>query len=121
MISFNIGNYLVHLMWPYDITRITQVYNRGVVERTVLPPESIMAHVQPRKLSTAQNMQESADRVVGQITIFTLEEVDLTRQNTQATTIPFKGNDYFMTGERDWSNFGYFQYFGELLIPNATG
>lgn len=121
MIGFNIGSYAVQLMKMYPITRSTQTYNRGVIERTILPPEMIMAHVQPRRNSSKQKMEKNSDRVVGQITIFTLIEIDLTRQSDQATTLTYKGNEYFMTGERDWSDYGYFQYFAELIIPQSTG
>lgn len=121
MISFNIGNYLTHLCKFYSITRSTQIYDRGVLVRTVEQPEQILAHVQPRRKSTDQEMQPNTDRIIGKITIFTLESLELTRQSNQAATIVFMGNTYFMTAERDWSDYGYFQYFGELVIPESTG
>jgi hypothetical protein len=121
MISFNIGSYLSQLTRFYPFTQITQTYDRGVVQRTLLPPENIMAHIQPRKLSTDQKMQKNSDRVIGQVTIFTLVPLDLTRQGVQATQVTFKGNEYFVTSNRDWSEFGYYQYFGELIIPQSTG
>ena len=121
MLSFNIGSYLTQLMRFYPITLITQDYVRGVIERTVLPPEMILAHVQPRKKSTEQVMQHNSDRVVGHITIFTLDPLNLTRQSNQSRQITYKDNEYFITGTRNWSEYGYFQHFGELIIPESTG
>ena len=121
MLMYNIGAYLTHLCQLYKFTNSTQVYTRGVLERTVLEPFSILAHIQPRKKSRDQEMQPNSDRVIGKITIFTLEQLNLTRQAEQATTVNYMSNNYFVTAERDWSDYGYFQYFGELIIPESTG
>ena len=112
---FDLGSAFLALTQEMTAFNERSVYIRGILTLTAEEPYTFDGLFTP--LDREQIFSPEADRVTKQAKLITQELLYLNRDKQYRTTVNYQDEQYKIIKGGDWSDFGYYTYLLELIIP----